>query len=293
MLSIPAVSECQAAKGGNLYVVATPIGNLYDITLRALGILNTVDVVAAEDTRHTGLLLAHYGIKSHLVSCHEFNEGERAGALVERMTQGESMALVSDAGTPSVSDPGYRLVRLAIEKGINVIPIPGVSAAITALCASGLSTDSFVFIGFLSRKNKRRKEQIAMLGTEQRTMIFYESPRRVVVLLEELKEGFGDRMAVLARELTKIHEEFIRGDLSRIIGVLSERPLVKGECTVLVSGACEERTDWEAIVDEIRERLTSGSCGSSSLARELAEKHGMARRTIYEEILRLQSGNKE
>lgn len=287
MLSIPDLSESQSAKAGTLYVVATPIGNLYDITLRALGILKSVDVVAAEDTRHTGHLLCHFGIKTQLVSCHEFNEEDRAVTLIERLIEGKSIALVSDAGTPSVSDPGYKLVSRAIEKGIPVVPIPGVSAAITALCASGLSTDSFVFIGFTSRKKKRQREQIGELKKERRTIIFYESPRRVVDLLQEMKDFLGDREAVVARELTKIHEEFIRGTLSCIIGTLTQRNQIKGECTVILSGASEEKPDMETILEDIKIRLSTGVISPSSLSKELAEKHTLSRRIVYEEILRI------
>lgn len=268
-------------------MVATPIGNLYDITLRALGILKSVDVVAAEDTRHTAHLLSYYGIKTHLVSCHDFNEERRSTALIERLLNGESVALVSDAGTPAVSDPGFKLVSCVIGKGIPVVPIPGVSAAITALCASGLSTDSFVFIGFLSRKKKRLREQLYDLKKERRTIIFYESPKRVVDLLKELKDCLGDRDVVVARELTKIYEEFIRGSVSDIMGKLAERNQIKGECTVILSGAQEEKPDMDMILEEMELRLSSDSISPSSLSKELAEKYGLSRRTIYEEILRI------
>lgn len=274
-------------------MVATPIGNLYDITLRALGILKSVDVVAAEDTRHTGHLLSYFSIKTTLVSCHDFNEESRAIALIERLLNGESIALVSDAGTPAVSDPGFKLVSRVIGKGIPVVPIPGVSAAITALCASGLSTDSFVFIGFLSRKKKRQREQIDALKKERRTSIIYESPKRVLDLLQELKDCLGDRDAVVARELTKIHEEFIRGRLSDIIGKLTERNQIKGECTVILSGAHEEKPDMGMVLEEMQIRLSSGSISPSSLSKELAEKHGLSRRTIYEEILRIRKQSNE
>lgn len=293
MLSIPDLSESQSAKGGTLYVVATPIGNLYDITLRALGILKSVDVVAAEDTRHTAHLLSYFGIKSPLVSCHEFNEEGRSIDLIKRLQNGESVALVSDAGTPAVSDPGFKLVSRVIGEGIQVIPIPGVSAAITALCASGLSTDSFVFIGFLSRKKKRQKEQLEALKKERRTIIFYESPRRVVDLLQEIKGCFGNRNAVVARELTKIHEEFIRGSVSDIIGKLNERNQIKGECTVILAGATDEKPDMEMILEEIEIRLSSGSISPSHLSKELAEKYGLSRRIIYEEILRKRQRHNE
>lgn len=288
MLSIPEVTNCQNAKGGNLYVVATPIGNLQDITLRALAILNSVDVVAAEDTRHTGHLLSHFGIHAPLVSCHEFNENVRADALIGRIAAGESVALVSDAGTPSVSDPGYRLICRAIEKGVGVVPVPGVSAAITALCVSGLPTDAFVFIGFAPRKKKQMDELIEGLKSERRTLVFYESPRRVLALVEALKQGLGDRPAVLARELTKIHEEFLRHNLSDLGRILSERAQIKGECTLLVGGFAGEQAESVDLDLEIARKLESSNSGTSALARELAEKHGLNRRDVYEAILRIQ-----
>lgn len=287
MLSIPELPESQSPRGGTLYIVATPIGNLMDITLRAIGILRGVDVIAAEDTRHTGQLLAHFQIKTPLVSCHDFNESSRADSLLERLRKGESVALASDAGTPSISDPGYKLVRRAALSGVPVVPVPGPSAAMTALCASGLATDSFVFLGFLSRKKRRHREQLEEMKNERKTMILYESPHRLADLLEHLIEVLGDREAVVARELTKFHEEFIRGNLSFILTELSGRGPIKGEITVLVSGAEEVPASMEDILEEIKAGLAAGSCSASSLSKEMARKHKVSRQLIYQEILRM------
>ena len=200
-------------KTGKLYVVATPIGNKDDITLRALRVLGEVDFVAAEDTRHTGRFLAHHKIKSRLISYHEHNEAERTPDLIKKLMDGSSIAVVSNAGTPSVSDPGYRLVKTAIDSGIMVIPIPGVSATITALSAAGLPIDSFIFMGFPARKKGKRLKQLSGLANENKTIVFYESPRRILNLIEEIIIIMGDRYGVLSREMTKLHEEFLRGNL--------------------------------------------------------------------------------
>ncbi len=214
-------------KPGILYVVATPIGNRDDITIRALNILGHVDLVAAEDTRHTGRLLAHHNIKCHMISFHEHNENDRTPDLINRLKAGLSVALVSNAGTPSVSDPGYRLVKEAVINRIRVSPIPGVSAAIAALSVSGLPTDSFVFIGFPAKKKAKRLDQLKDLEGEGRTMVFYESPRRILTFLKEIITVMGDRYGVLSREMTKLHEEFIRGFLSEILSSLNARSAIK------------------------------------------------------------------
>jgi len=202
---------------GVLYVVATPIGNREDITLRALNILRDVNLIAAEDTRKTGNLLAHYQIKNRLISFHEHNEKKRTPEIIGKLLDGISIALVSNAGTPSISDPGYRLIEAAIANKITVSPIPGVSAATAAMSVSALPTDSFVFIGFLPRKKAKRQQFLNELAVEPRPVIFYESPKRILTLLEEIISCMGDRPAVLAREMTKLHEEFIRGSVSEIL----------------------------------------------------------------------------
>ncbi|MDD2317195.1 MAG: 16S rRNA (cytidine(1402)-2'-O)-methyltransferase [Desulfobacterales bacterium] len=275
---------------GTLYVVATPIGNMQDITLRALAVLRQVDLIAAEDTRHTARLLSFHGIETRLTSFHEHNEQRRAAGLIEQLRQGLSIALVSDAGTPSVSDPGYRLVRQAAETGIRVAPIPGASAAVAALSASGLPTDAFVFVGFLSRKKNRRLQQIEALQADSRTLIFYESPQRLLLLIDELIQTIGDRHAVLARELTKIHEEMIRGSLTSMAKTLSARPVVKGECTLLVSGCPAEKVDMEAVREEIHGLLEAGKSLSETV-RILASQTGLSKKQIYAEALKVQASS--
>jgi len=247
------------AVGGVLYVVATPIGNLDDITLRAVEILQTVDVIAAEDTRQTGILLKAHGITTRLLSYHEHNERQRSVQLIEKLKAGRAVAVVSDAGTPTISDPGYRLVSAAADAGIKVVPLPGVSAVTAALSVSGLPTDTFTFIGFPEKKAGKRTKQLHRLADRRETLIFYESPRRIIPLLEAVRECFGDRPAVLTREMTKQHEEFIRGPVSQIISALAKRPAVKGECTLLVSGRVDEKTVApEDIEAEIAKFLTAG-----------------------------------
>ena len=218
-----------------MYVVSTPIGNLEDITLRALRILKEVDLIAAEDTRHTGLLLKHFGIQTPLTSYFEGNELKKRGFILSRMKQGNQIALVSDAGTPGISDPGFRLVRLAIENQIPVIPIPGPSAAITALSVAGLPTDAFIFKGFLPHKSKKRRDLLKQLEEVRETLIFYESPHRLTDTLKDILEILGDREIVLTRELTKIYEEVLRGKMSEIQNQIGERKL-KGEMTLVISG---------------------------------------------------------
>ncbi len=274
---------------GGLYVVATPIGHLEDITLRAIKTLNGVDLIAAEDTRHTARLLSHYRIPTPLISCHEHNERQRTPELIDKIRSGAAVALVSDAGTPSVSDPGYRLVCAAVEHGLKVFPIPGVSAAITGLCASGLPTDAFVFLGFAPKKKGKRMDLLASLAAEPRTLVFYESPRRVVGFLDDIRSVMGDRSAVLAREMTKLHEEFIRGTLSEILVVLVDRPEVKGECTLLVDGAAA--ADPISDVDlalVLRDALAQPGARLSGLSKAFAKQYNLPRKTVYEMALTIQ-----
>jgi 16S rRNA (cytidine1402-2'-O)-methyltransferase len=200
---------------GTIYLVATPLGNLEDITLRALRILKEVDLIACEDTRHTGRLLSHFEIKKPLLSYHEHNEAERAAELVHRAQQGESIAVVSDAGMPGISDPGYRVVQEAIAAGVTVVPVPGAVAAEAALAATGLPTEAFRFGGFLPAKKTQRRKALGVLLQETATLIFYEAPHRVVETLTDVAETLGDRPVVVARELTKLHEEFLRGTWRR------------------------------------------------------------------------------
>lgn len=220
---------------GTLYIVATPIGNLEDITLRALRILKEVDLIACEDTRHTQKLLSHFEIKKRLTSYFEHNEFVKGELIMRELSSGKNVALVSDGGTPGISDPGYRLVKAAVEKGISVVSIPGPSAAIAALSASGLPTDRFLFIGFLPQKEGKKRRLIESLKEEEGTLVFYESPFRVKKTLSLLKECLGDRRAVLAHELTKVHEGFMRGRLNELLERSTEI-VEKGEWIILVEG---------------------------------------------------------
>jgi 16S rRNA (cytidine1402-2'-O)-methyltransferase len=225
-----------------LYIVSTPIGNLEDITLRALRVLKQADFVACEDTRHTGLLLQHYQIDARFISYHEHNKLQRTPELLERLRQGRSIALASDAGTPGISDPGFFLIRAAIEQGLPVHPVPGASALLSALVVSGLPSDHFVFEGFLPKRDGRKLKRLKALAGQERTMVFFESPHRVVKTLGQFLEVFGDRRMVLARELTKKFEEAIRGRISDVVARL-EKHAAKGEMVLMVSGY--ERPDEE------------------------------------------------
>lgn len=229
-------ADLPALKPGTLFLVATPIGNLEDITLRALRVLKECDVVAAEDTRRTGQLLKHFGISKPLLSYFSFNEARRSEEILERLGRGEKVALVTDAGSPGISDPGERVVRAAIAAGFRVEPVPGPCALVAALTASGLRTDEFHFIGFLPHKSGRRRRQLESLRNFAGTLVLYESPHRIEKLLGELCEIFPDRQVVLAREITKKFEQFLRGKPSELLDALRQRP-VKGEIVVMVGAA--------------------------------------------------------
>lgn len=274
-------------------MVATPIGNRDDITLRALKILKGVDVVAAEDTRHTGRFLKHHEIKSKLISYHEHNEKERTPALIERLKAGASIALVSNAGTPALSDPGYRLIKSAIESNIKVTPIPGVSAAITALSVSGLPTNSFVFIGFPPKKKAKRLKLFDKLTTVSGTLIFYESPRRILKLVEEIHSIMGDRPAVLSREMTKLHEEFTRCSLSQMLDHLRQGHEIKGECTLLV-GADKGSPDASlaSLMDELNQGLKKKDATVSRLSKELARRHGIPKSVVYQKAVEIKRSDR-
>lgn len=219
---------------GTLYIVSTPIGNLEDITYRAVKILSGVDLIAAEDTRKTKILLEHYNIQKELISYFQFNEAKRTPELIEALKSGKSIAVVSDAGTPGISDPAYRLVRAAIDDGIKIIPIPGASALLAALIVSGLPTDSFVFEGFLPHK-KGRRTKLEQLKSESRTIILYESPHRILKTLQQLQETIGDRQVAVAREITKKFEEVFRGTLSEALNYFSSKS-IKGEFVLIIQG---------------------------------------------------------
>jgi 16S rRNA (cytidine1402-2'-O)-methyltransferase len=228
--------DCQPMQTGTLYITATPIGNLEDITVRALRILSDVDYIAAEDTRKTGILLKHYTIRKRLISYFEHNEQSRTPGIIRDLLEGKSVALVSEAGTPTISDPGFRLVHAARQAGIPTIPVPGPNAAVAALSVSGLPVHRFAFEGFLPTRQGKRKNMLARLATESRTLIFYESPFRILAALQDMLEVLGDRPAMLARELTKLYEEHLCGSLASIREMLS-RKKIKGEITLIVSGA--------------------------------------------------------
>lgn len=267
-------------------MVGTPIGNRGDITFRALETLKDVDIIAAEDTRHTARLLAHHKIKTSLISYHDHNEKERTAQLLKKLRQGMSIALVSNAGTPSVSDPGYALINAAIADDIRVVPIPGPSAGITALSVSGLPTDTFVFIGFPAKKKAKRLTALKGLADEKRTVIFYESPRRIMTFLEELISAMGNRYAVLSREMTKVHEEFIRGGLSEILENLKARPAIKGEFTLLIAGA-EKIEPRAAAIEELRHKLKKGDRSLSDIAKDVAAAYNISRNEIYREAIKI------
>ena len=225
---------------GTLYIVSTPIGNLEDITLRALRTLKEVDLIAAEDTRHTGLLLKHFGIQTPLTSYFQGNELKKKEFILSKLSRGDRVALVSDAGTPGISDPGFRLIRTAIDNQISVIPIPGPSAVIAALSVSGLPTDAFLFRGFLPHKSKKKRDLLNELKEARETLVFYESPHRILETLKNILEILGDRQMVLTRELTKIYEEILRGKVREIQTQIAERQL-KGEITLIISGRLREK----------------------------------------------------
>jgi len=272
---------------GTLFIVATPIGNLEDITLRALKVLGQVDVIACEDTRHTRKLLAHYQISKPLISYHEHNESERAEQLLKRLLAGESVALVSDAGTPSISDPGYRLIREAARRQIKVSPIPGPSAAIAALAGAGLPTDSFTFAGFLPSRRGARRARLSMLKRLDTTLVFYEAPHRIRTVLAELKEELGDRDCVVARELTKIHEEFIRGRLSEIQGLVQPR----GEFVIILSpGALDlaeprHEAQSSSILEAVETQTKAGMTRKEAL-KHVARARGLSKSEAYRLLIK-------
>ncbi|SDU30743.1 16S rRNA (cytidine(1402)-2'-O)-methyltransferase [Desulfobacula phenolica] len=275
---------------GTLYIVATPVGNLEDITFRAVKVLKQVDLIAAEDTRHSKKLLSHYGIETKLVSCHEHNETKKAPHLIAHLKSGLDIALISDAGTPSISDPGYKLVTAVAKEEIKVIPIPGCSAAIAGLSVSGLPTDSFFFLGFLPKKKLKQKHAIEAIKNEHPTLIFYESPKRIQNLVANLQTILGDRKACLAREITKLHEEYIRGKLSEILQKLNNKETVKGECSLFVQGRSEENTITEEELKEIiLAKLSTTDLGTSGLAKLISSQTSLSKKQIYETILKLQS----
>ena len=273
---------------GNLYIVGTPIGNLEDTTFRAIKTLQKVDLIAAEDTRHTSKLLQHFQIQTPQLSYHQHNEQSRIPELIEKLNQGKTIALVTDAGMPGISDPGYELVKACVEANISVVPIPGVTASITALSASGLPTNKFTFIGFLPTKIKPRQEQLEKLSNSLETIVLYESPYRLLQTLEDLEKVLGrDRKIVLARELTKLHEEFWRGTVGEtIIHYQNNQP--KGEFTIVIAGAEPELPvlSEDTIKQELQELFAQG-ISRSQASRQLAQKINLSRSKIYQIALKI------
>ena len=265
---------------GTLYLVATPIGNLEDITYRAVRTLREADLIACEDTRQTRKLLDHYGIAKPMVSYHEHNEAERSEDLVAKMQAGASVALVSDAGMPLISDPGFRIVHAAIGAGIAVVPIPGPSALLSALVASGLPTNAFTFGGFLPAKSGQRERLLEELREETATSIFYEAPHRIVQALGDIERILGDRPVAVARELTKLHEEILRGTAREIRSSLAARPAVKGEITLLIGKGTTPVADTTTIEDAVDEYVRGGM-GRMEAMKKVARERRISKRDVY------------
>ncbi|MCU0544887.1 MAG: 16S rRNA (cytidine(1402)-2'-O)-methyltransferase [Oscillatoriaceae cyanobacterium Prado104] len=268
---------------GTLYIVATPIGNLEDMTFRAIRILQTADLIAAEDTRHTGKLLHHFEIKTPQISYHEHNRQQRLPEILEQLHLGKNIALVTDAGMPGISDPGFELVRACADANINIIPIPGASACIVGISASGLPTDRFVFEGFLPVKGKERQQSLTALQTESRTIVLYESPHRLRETLQDLADVLGtNRQIVLARELTKMHEEFWRGSLKNAIELYTTRE-PQGEFTLVIAGleAAKKIYSEDTLKAELKTIVVSG-VSRSQASRQLAQQLGINRRQLYQ-----------
>ncbi|GAB4341957.1 MAG: 16S rRNA (cytidine(1402)-2'-O)-methyltransferase [Cyanophyceae cyanobacterium] len=295
---------------GTLYVVGTPIGNLEDMTYRSVRILGAVDAIAAEDTRRTGRLLAHFQIKTPQIACHEHNQIKRIPDLLERLRRGQAIALVSDAGMPGISDPGVPLIQACIDAGFTVVPVPGACAAIAALCGSGLATDRFTFEGFLPVKGADRRDRLSAIAQEPRTQILYEAPHRLLATLRDLREICGDdRAIVIARELTKRHEQFWRGPLVEAVrqwqraadGLPPEPhpepgsqtpPVLKGEFVLVLAGApCDraEAIDDDTLTKELKTLIAQGRSPSAA-SKELAKARSLPRKRLYDLSLRLGDG---
>jgi 16S rRNA (cytidine1402-2'-O)-methyltransferase len=276
---------------GTLYLVATPIGNLEDITQRALRILKEVDLIACEDTRHTRVLLDHYGIKTKLISYHEHNEQERAAELGAMLEGGSSIAVVSDAGTPGICDPGFRLVNEATARGIRVVPIPGAVAFVSALVASGLPTDEFLFAGFLPARGQARRQRLEQLRSVSATLVFYETPHRIAQALIDAFEVLGERKAAVARELTKLHEEIARGRLSELAGRFAGEEHTRGEMVLII-----DRERIETASDGVKEdvlsvveRLESGGMDHRAALKRAAKELGLSRDEAYRRLVELKN----
>ena len=287
------VRDGGAPGAGTLYLVGTPIGNMEDITLRGLRVLKEVDLIACEDTRHTMQLLDHYTIEKPTLSYHEHNELTRAAELIVHLEQGDNIAMVSDAGMPGVSDPGYRLIALAVRHHIKVVPVPGASAFLSALVASGLATDSFRFSGFLPSKQGARRTLLEAIRNSPRTQIFYEAPHRLVETLQDVVELFGPvRQVVVAREVTKLHEEFLRGHAEDVLAALQERGEVKGEITLLI-GKAETGEQAQAtaknVGQRVRELMRAESLDERVALKQAAKEFGVSKSEAYRELQRVKA----
>jgi len=293
VLSDSSVVICEiVVSQGKLYLVATPIGNLEDISLRALRLLKEVDLIACEDTRHTAKLLTYYGISTPRQSFHEHNEAARTPRLMELLRQGKNIALVSDAGTPLISDPGHVLVSRCREEGIDAIPIPGPVAAVASLIGSGLPTDSFFFAGFLPSRSGARKKRLEELAGTAATLVFYEAPHRVLRSIEDIAQVLGPRPACLVRELTKIHEEWLRGELREILRILQGRHAIKGEITLVVHGAQSSKLDrpWpNSIREHLEEEMHRRGISRKEALKSIARQRGIPRREAYRLLLEVSS----
>jgi 16S rRNA (cytidine1402-2'-O)-methyltransferase len=284
-----------AAAGPALYLVATPIGNLEDITLRALRVLKEVDVIACEDTRQTQKLLNHYAIATRTTSYHEHNEMTKSAELVTEMQEGASVALVTDAGMPGISDPGYRLIVLAIRHRVPVVPVPGASAFLAALVASGLPTDSFRFSGFLPAKRGERRAALEAVATSPRTQVFYEAPHRIIETLTDIVEVMGEaRHVVIAREVTKLHEEFLRGRAAEVLENLKAREAVKGEITLLIGKVEENDARVEAgdparrpsVRQRVEQIMAEEKVDEKAALKKVAKERGVSKSQAYRELQR-------
>jgi 16S rRNA (cytidine1402-2'-O)-methyltransferase len=276
---------------GSLYIAATPIGNLEDITLRALRVLKEVDIVACEDTRHTAKLLARYGITTPRKSYHEFNEENRVPELIRLLREGKNIALVGDAGTPLISDPGYKIVSACRREGIAVIPLPGASAAVAALAASGLPSDSFFFAGFLPSRGAARRRRLEELAGIPATLILYEAPHRLPASLKDMAVVLGSRRAALAREITKIHEEFLCGTLDEILDTLRLRPEIRGEITLVIESGEGKGAEAaapvfpESVREHLAEEMKKSGLSRNEALKAIARARGISRRDAYRQLI--------
>ena len=291
------ISADSSSLASGLYIVATPIGNLEDITLRALRVLREADLIACEDTRHTQKLLNHFEIKTPTQSYHEHNEVARAQEFADRIARGERIALVCDAGTPGISDPGERLILTVVERGLNVVTIPGASALISALVASGVPTSTFRFVGFLPSRSGERRSALENLRNASETLIFYEAPHRVLEMLADVGRIFGQsRRVTVARELTKVHEEFLRGTAAVVSTELAQRPAVKGEMTVIVSGELKGEADKEPerdLIGRMRELMTTASLDEKVALKQVAKEFRLSKSEAYREWQRRKSATRQ